>query len=143
MYGEWYTPMLEPWVHYLPMDGQLNDLVAGIKWAQQKVYSAQCGKRHFDVQHGDQVIVQHRLEKNDSTLRALRPGLLLPESVDLEEHLRLVLPQGQRLAPLYHWRSRDPLLCLTSNGLQAHEAKPVLAHGSIVGQEVTRCYCAL
>ena len=32
---EWYTPMLQPWVHYLPVDGQLNDLVAVIKWAQQ------------------------------------------------------------------------------------------------------------
>jgi hypothetical protein len=27
--------MLQPWVHYLPVDGQLNDLVAVIKWAQQ------------------------------------------------------------------------------------------------------------
>jgi len=32
---EWYTLMLEPWVHYIPVDGQLKNLTAAIRWARE------------------------------------------------------------------------------------------------------------
>lgn len=32
--GEWYTKLLKPWVHYIPVDGLFKNLTQAIEWAQ-------------------------------------------------------------------------------------------------------------
>lgn len=56
----WWYPLLQPWVHYLPLNYTLQNVIERIKWAKENDQEAQRVSRN-----GKEVVLEFLVENSD------------------------------------------------------------------------------